>query len=176
MSITNTVQAAIASMTSDPSNTPVGASCTWIGDFPPNNIDPYSPYQPQIIPIPMKTLPYVAPNTNEFWPPPGWIGNSVITIGNTADPWKLTPKVDRIIAEIDVPGCKAENIELELTNGKLSIKAHRNNNGGYSSFETYIGPDYDPETADAECEDGVLTVTVMRFPQKIAKRIPVRKK
>jgi len=91
-------------------------------------------------------------------------------------PWKLEVKHDRINAMIDVPGCKAEGIELELTNGKLSVKATRSKAGGYSHFDTFIGMDYDPETAEAELEDGVLTVTVMRFKDKIAKRITVKKK
>src|SRR5690606_33393779 len=99
---------------------------------------------------------------------------STITTGAT-NSWKLDVKQDRIIATIDVPGCKAENIELDLVDGKLSVKATRSN-GGYMSFSTDIGMNYDPETAEAEVEDGVLTVTVMRFKDKNPHRITVRKK
>lgn len=142
----------------------------WVGDFPP-----YDPYQPTIDPVnplitpiyPGITLPYVqpAPQLNTW---------STVTIGST-NPWHLDVRHDRIIATIDVPGCKAEGIELSLTNGTLSVKATRTK-GGYSSFDTHIGNDYDPDTAEAEVEDGVLTVTVMRFKEKISKKIAVKAK
>lgn len=136
----------------------------WIGDFPPSSIKVH-PYQPtitssQIVPNTLHTLP-------DFW--------GGITIGPTTNPRKLDVKHDCIIATIDVPGCKAEGIELELLNGRLSVKAHRNK-GGYSSFDTVIGVDYDPMTAEVEVADGVLTVTVMRFKDKVPYRIPVKKK
>ena len=41
------------------------------------------------------------------------------------NPWNVTFQTDGITATIDVPGCKAEGIELELTNGKLNVKATR---------------------------------------------------
>lgn len=145
------------------------ANNVWIGDFPPN---PIEPYQPTI--SPMRTYPQIIPNGLHTWPDTNsW---STITVGPVVSPWKLTVKSDRIVAQIDVPGCKAENIELELLNGKLSVKAHRSKGSGYSAFDTVIGTDYDPTTAEAEVEDGVLTVTVMRFKDKVPHRIPVRKK
>lgn len=148
------------------------ANKLWVGDFPP---DPY-PYQPTIDPLPWIPQPVAPPGIipGSTWYPQNcsW---GTITIGGSTNPWHLEFKADRIIATIDVPGCKAEGIELSLTNGTLSVKATRTK-GGYSSFDTQIGTDYDPETAEADVEDGVLTVTVMRFKEKISKKIAVKAK
>lgn len=146
----------------------------WVGDFPP--CDPYQPtidpVVPTVVPIPQRVYPSTIPIDSVPWP---IHTNSYITIGSSVSPWHLEFKADRVIATIDVPGCKVEGIELSLNNGTLSVKATRTK-GGYSSFDTYIGTDYDPETAEAEVEDGVLTVTVMRFKEKISRKITVRKK
>lgn len=144
------------------------ANKMWVGDFPP-----YDPYQPTIDPI---ILPYQPPTPPGIIPGSTWPAtNSFITVGGSISAWNLDVKADRIIATVDVPGCKAEGIELTLSNGTLSVKATRTK-GGYASFQTHIGTDYDPDTAEAEVEDGVLTVTVMRFKEKISKKIAVKAK
>lgn len=145
-----------------------------VGDFP------YEPYQPTIDPYtPIPTpAPILIPA--DAWHPHDLLNQRLKSwsagVHAATNPWQLIVKEDRIIAKIDVPGCKADGIDLTLNDGTLSVRAHRKDDGSYSSFATHIGSDYDSETAEAEIEDGVLTVTVTRFTKKIEKRIVVRKK
>lgn len=137
---------------------------TWIGDFP--TYDPTNPCTPTILPIP-DVLPY----TPTHFPVIG----EVITSTLCHSRWCVDVKHDRIIASIDIPGCKVEDVDVELTTGTLSVKAKRRE-GSVLTQSTYIGSDYDVDTASGELEDGVLTVTVMKLLNQVTKRVSIRKK
>lgn len=84
--------------------------------------------------------------------------------------------------DIDLPGCKKENVTAELKEGYLTIKAETNRsdeqkdeNGRYIRRERYygncsrsfyIGEDVTQEDIKAKFEDGILKISI---PKKEAK-------
>lgn len=145
----------------------------WIGDFPPV-LDPLiSPVVPNV--------PYgpIGPQRNA--PNEQWIqvqGNSTqgyITL-ETPPQWRTTRSSDRIVAAIDVPGMKIEDLNVTIDNGSVLVTGTRFDTGGLVTLHYNMGIDYDPETASAVLEAGVLTVTVMRFKERSSRRVPVTAK
>lgn len=90
--------------------------------------------------------------------------------------------------DVDLPGFKKEDIQLELDNGCLTITASKalekdqeNGNGrmlrqerysGMMQRSFYVGEYITQEDVKASYESGVLH---LRFPKKDAKRIPEKK-
>ena len=84
--------------------------------------------------------------------------------------------------DIDLPGCKKENVKAELKNGYLTISAETNQSNdqkdedgkyirreryyGSCSRSFYVGEDITQEDIKAKFEDGILKVSV---PKKEAK-------
>lgn len=86
--------------------------------------------------------------------------------------------------DIDLPGCKKENVKAELKNGYLTINAEtsqsndqKDENGKYIRRERYygtcsrsfyVGEDVKQEDIKAKFEDGILKVSV---PKKEARPV-----
>ena len=86
--------------------------------------------------------------------------------------------------DIDLPGCKKENVKAELKNGYLTINAETSQNNdqkdengkyirreryyGTCSRSFYVGEDVLQEDIKARFEDGILKVSV---PKKEAKPV-----
>ena len=86
--------------------------------------------------------------------------------------------------DIDLPGCKKENVKAELKNGYLTINAETSQNNdqkdengkyirreryyGTCSRSFYVGEDVMQEDIKARFEDGILKVSV---PKKEAKPV-----
>lgn len=84
--------------------------------------------------------------------------------------------------DIDLPGCKKENVKAELKNGYLTINAETSQNNdqkdedgkyirreryyGTCSRSFYVGEDVTQEDIKAKFEDGILKVSI---PKKEAK-------
>ncbi len=148
----------------------------WVGDVPPWN-DPWNP-NPQIFPIPQKMTPWLpmVPYIPEpyqpaydWWPP---VITTTVT-GTSLSPWRTTVQADRVIASIDMPGVKQADLNVEMENGSIKAYARRFDTGCSQTLNQYVGPDYDPRTAEAVLEAGILTVTVMRFKDKTAHKVNV---
>ena len=142
----------------------------YIGDLPPVYEPPVKvvPVGPSI--MPNGIFPSVQPN-----PAFDWSGISLGTI--TPNPWHLTFQADKVVARCDVPGAKLESINVEITNGSISVNYRRFDTGGLCYPQSQqIGQDYDPSTAEATLEAGVLTVTVARFKDKVAHKVTVTAK
>src|SRR5699024_10242669 len=83
---------------------------------------------------------------------------------------------------VDLPGCKKEDVKMELDNGYLTIQAVRSHsqdqtgkNGRYVRRESfsgtcarsfYVGEDVKKEDVRAKFEDGVLKITLPHAEQK----------
>ena len=85
---------------------------------------------------------------------------------------------------VDLPGCKKEDVKMELDNGYLTISAQRNeelddkdNEGRYIRQERatgscarsfYVGKELEPKDISAKFENGILT---LHLPKAEAKKL-----
>ncbi len=95
---------------------------------------------------------------------------------------------DRFVLRADLPGMQAEDIEITVEDGTLSIKGERKfereeENGNFRRFERVEGsfernfslPDTaDPEQISASSKDGVLEVVIQKRATSQPKRISVQ--
>jgi len=93
----------------------------------------------------------------------------------------------RYVIHADVPGVKAEDIQVDMEDGVLSIRGERQTESsdereGYKRVERVRGSFYRrfslPDTADADaisarCNDGVLEVVIPKQARILPKRIKV---
>ena len=94
---------------------------------------------------------------------------------------------DRYLLKADLPGVKAEDIDVTMEDGVLTIQGSRRSEktdeqAGYKRYERVQGSFLRrftlPETADAEnisarCADGILEVVIPKMPEVKARRITV---
>jgi len=112
----------------------------------------------------------------------------------TAAGYDWAPAVDfkeennRYIIHADIPGVKAEDIDVSLENGVLTIKGSRKyeneeTKDGYTRIERVHGDFYRrfnlPDTADqdkvsAQCKDGVLEIAIEKQHKVLPKKITVQ--
>lgn len=93
----------------------------------------------------------------------------------------------RFVLRADVPGVNAEDIDVSMDNGVLSISGERHaiattDDSGVQRIERATGrflrrftlPDAaDAETIAARCSNGILEVTIPKMPEIQARRITV---
>ena len=86
---------------------------------------------------------------------------------------------------VDLPGCKKEDVQMELDDGYLTIQAVRShsndekdNKGRYVRRETfsgtcarsfYVGEDVEPDQISAKFESGILQISVPKAAKKLPK-------
>jgi len=88
---------------------------------------------------------------------------------------------------VDVPGLGPKDVEVEISDGLLSIRGkrqeERTEGDGNSRHERFTGsftrtvtlpPDVDVAKAEASYDKGVLTVTAPRVPGKGPRRVAVK--
>ena len=101
----------------------------------------------------------------------------------------ITEKDGSYMLDMELPGCKKEDIHLELKDGYLNIQASRtenkdekDNNGKYVHRERYtgqcsrsfyVGKELEHEDIHAKYDNGVLVVTL---PKEAKKKVPEEKK
>lgn len=92
----------------------------------------------------------------------------------------IKEKKDKYVIEVDLPGCKKENINLELNNGYLEISAkvikENNSNSdekylrqerfyGECSRSFYVGEQVTQTDVSAEFVDGILKIEVPKIEE-----------
>jgi len=99
----------------------------------------------------------------------------------------IVEEKNRFVLRADVPGVAAENIEVSMEDGILSVSGERNievedDSPGVRRFERVSGRFYRrfslPDTADAEniaakCANGILEVSIPKLPEIQPRRITV---
>ena len=99
----------------------------------------------------------------------------------------ITEKDGKYLLDMELPGCKKEDIHLELNNGYLSVSASRNTNkeekddkgnlirqerySGSFSRSFYVGENVSEEDIKASYENGELKIS---FPKEVEK-LPEKK-
>ncbi len=100
----------------------------------------------------------------------------------------IKEEVDRYVVHADLPGVKPEDIDVDLQNGVLTIKGHRETEAkeekeNYKRIERIFGSFYrrfalpesvDEEGIEAKYDNGVLTITIPKKPQHQPKKITVQ--
>ena len=87
--------------------------------------------------------------------------------------------------DVDLPGCKKEDVQMDLSDGYLTIQAakgldkeeqdkkgkyiRQERYAGACSRSFYVGEDVEPEEVSAKFEDGILTISV---PKAAKKQLP----
>ncbi len=100
----------------------------------------------------------------------------------------ISEKEDKIVIKLDMPGIKKEDIDLIATENSIEIKAQRQElkeekkehfynrersmRSYYRSLPMPKG--IDPKTIKAEYENGVLTLTVKKIPEKKKKQLKIK--
>ena len=99
----------------------------------------------------------------------------------------IVEEKDRFVLRADVPGVRAEDIDVSMDNGVLSVSGERHaiardEEAGVQRIERSTGRFFRrftlPETADAEsitakCAAGILEVSIPKTPEIQARRITV---
>lgn len=100
----------------------------------------------------------------------------------------IAEEKDSIVVRAEVPGCKAEDIEISVYGNKLTIsgekkltdekkeKGYYHVESTYGSFrrELALSADVEQDKIEAECKDGVLTITLPKAAK--AKTVKVKVK
>ena len=93
-----------------------------------------------------------------------------------------------IVVRAEVPGCKAEDIDISVFNNKLTItgekklaeekkeKGYYHIESGHGTFkrELTLPTDVDPKKIDAVCKDGVLSITLPKAEKSKAVKVKVK--
>lgn len=155
-----------------PGGWPIGTAAPWPGYPNPYIGDPPPGYEPpiKITPVPQQVWPTVVPNgLNPY------LGPSTFTM--LPNPWNVQFLADHVIARCDVPGAILDSLNVEITNGSIQVSYRRfDTNGLCYPQAQFIGADYDPKTAEATLEQGVLTIIVKPFAAKLSHKVPVTAK
>jgi HSP20 family protein len=100
----------------------------------------------------------------------------------------VTESDKTITMTVELPGVSPEDIELNVTGNMLSIKGekkscHEDNDGESQYAERQFGcfqrcvqlsPSVDADSVEANFKNGILTVTLAKKPDAVAKRISVK--
>lgn len=136
-----------------------------IGDLPswgPYAPEPYMPVQPwdPFVPQPQRVLPWipVVPNM-PYTPEPGWPGMQLTSL--IISTWKMKILETGASFSLDVPGCRAEDVKVQISSRELSAVATRHDDGGIScQAHPFDHSNLDARGAQATVADGVLIVYV----------------
>lgn len=91
----------------------------------------------------------------------------------TAENFYRTEKTDTgIKLSVDLPGVKAEDLDVTLEGRTLRIKGIQR--GKQVSYSYLISKDYDTSAVDASLQNGVLTLSFSRAPEREPKKIEVK--
>ena len=108
--------------------------------------------------------------------------------------YKAWPAIDvaeednAIVVRAEVPGCKAEDIDISVFGNKLTIggekkfaeekkeKGYYHVESSYGSFrrELTLPTDVDPKKIEAECKDGVLSITLPKAAESKAIKVKIK--
>lgn len=107
-------------------------------------------------------------------------------LGGVAPLVELEESDDRYVLEVELPGCRREDVDLHVEHGRLRITAQRRERqrvgllrsrtrttGQYGLAVTLPGA-ADGDAVTADLDHGVLTVVVPKTARARRRRIPVR--
>lgn len=116
------------------------------------------------------------------------VGNNEKEVPNWIPPVDIVEEDARFLLRADVPGVKAEDIEIDMEKGVLRISGNRANDqqeDGQSvqrkerTSGRFVRRFSLPDTTDADdisasCSDGILEIVIPKQPEVQARKITVR--
>jgi HSP20 family protein len=79
---------------------------------------------------------------------------------------------DHAVITLDVPGVKPEQVSVSAENRTLTVKVERDGRGSFTRQYT-IGSKYDLAGVTAKLELGVLSLSLPKAAEAVARQIPV---
>ncbi len=79
---------------------------------------------------------------------------------------------DHAVITLDVPGVKPEQVSVNAEHRTLTVKVEREGRGAFTRHYT-IGSKYDLAGVTAKLELGVLTLTLPKAAEAVARQIPI---
>lgn len=141
----------------------------YVGDFPPPRWDYDFPEPPSQMPKPIEI-----------------VGHTVITdqtlqwVMPQADPeergWNTKLIGDQLTLSVDVPGVRTDSITIEIEDHIVRVVCTRFDSGVIITKRCDVNRDYDPATAIAVLDSGVLTISLKKFREKIVHRVTVQER
>ncbi len=124
-------------------------------------------------PLPGHDNQWVKPLT---WNSPHTVPTSgIVTItGSNISLWRCTTSTTSIVVSLDIPGVRIEDAVVEIERGLVKFSGKRHDTGEMIASSQFVGQDYDPETATANIDCGVLTVKVDRFKSKLPHKVVIK--
>ncbi len=102
--------------------------------------------------------------------------HSDVKIADPPSPWRLTYIAGKLIASVDVPGVRLEDLAVEFSDGELKVCGRRFDNHMWVVLSQLIGMNIDVTSADAVLDEGILTVTMKLISDTRTHKVAVRKK
>ena len=100
----------------------------------------------------------------------------------------IAEQEDAFMVNAEVPGCKAEDIDISVHGNTLTISGEKKQDKeeekrgfyhierSYGSFrrDLNLGAAVDPEKIDARCKDGILSITLPKTEKSKAVKVKVK--
>lgn len=102
--------------------------------------------------------------------------SSLFDSSNWTPDVELKDEEKQFVIEVEVPGTKAENLDVSIENGVLLIRGEKKSGNYNKSFtRSFSLPDNtDPEKTSALLENGVLKIKIQKVPERIPKKIYIK--
>jgi HSP20 family protein len=99
-------------------------------------------------------------------------------------------RADDVVAELEVPGLEAKDVDVSVEDDHLIVEGKRERNGQYADEEQYyteraygrfhrivhLPTSVDPDKVVADLDGGILTVTLPKKDRAKAKKVELKKK
>lgn len=121
-------------------------------------------------PLTLQGQPWIIdnPGAYPYWPPV-----HVTSVFSSIQLWRTKFKGDCIELSTDLPGVKADDINVEIDNGTIKVAAKRADINEDMSRTYVLGTHYDLKSCIAVLEHGVLTISVKKLPEHLPQRVKV---
>lgn len=115
-----------------------------------------------------------------------WMESVADGVRAWAPPADVTETGEAYLVEVELPGVRRDDIEIDLSGTALSISGqveekerrgllrHRTRRVGQFSYRVVLPQDVDGDRVQADLADGVLTVRVPKVETAVPRRIAIR--
>lgn len=88
--------------------------------------------------------------------------------------YRVNTTEDGMTLSLDIPGVKSKDLSVQVTGRDVKVTGKLRGDEFKQLYR--ISKDYDPDTVDAQLEDGVLTLSFKKISSAVTKNIEVKVK